>query len=142
MTFSKISGTLQIVVIALGLRVGQAQEKVILDEEIKPIYFESISYPLTARLKHEQGSVVVLGRLDADGKVISADAISGPRDLIQDAVSNAKKWRFKPNSDRMVVIIYEFRIDGLCHSPCPSHFAFKPPNVATITIGEAVLDHQ
>jgi TonB family protein len=106
------------------------------DETIKneDIYVASLTemiYPPSARLARKEGIVVVRVKFDADGKVASAEAISGPKDLITDSLSNAKKWRFHPNSAKSAVIIYEFRIDGLCSAG--SHFIFREPNIATIT---------
>jgi TonB family protein len=117
------------------------QEKAIPDEEIKPVYFEPLNYPLTARITHVQGTVVLMAKIDAKGNVVSADAISGAKSFIPETISNAKKWRFQPNPTGSVVIVYDFRIEGLCQLPCPSHFTFRPPNTATISVGEAVVDH-
>ena len=119
----------------------QAQSSPVTDEEIKPIYFEPMNYPLVARIKHIQGVVVLLAKLDRTGNVTATEAVSGAEALIQDCLTNAKKWRFQPNPHGNVVIIYEFRIEGLCHAPCLSQFSFKPPNEATIRIGEQVVDH-
>lgn len=53
-----------------------AQEPTILDEEIKPLHFVELEYPLSARLAHDQGMVAVRVKLDAKGSVQSAAAIS------------------------------------------------------------------
>ena len=131
---------IQILLLIVGMS-PPAESDAIPNEDIKPIYFAALDYPTVARVKHEQGVVVVLAKLDRDGNIISVEPISGPASLVQDSASNAKKWRFRPNAEGRVVIIYDFRIEGLCQLPCRSHFSFRPPNVATITTGEAVLDH-
>lgn len=103
--------------------------------------FEDIRYPLAARLQHVQGVVVVKVEVDENGIVTSASALSGPRELVAECLANAKKWRFSPKMPGSLPIVYDFRIDGLCNHPCASHFVIHPPNLAVITIGEAVMDH-
>ena len=117
------------------------QELPILDEDVKPLYFETLAYPVMARISRIQGVVVIRVMLSDDGTVVSARPISGPKELIPECLANSKKWRFEPTPDKMAVIIYEFRIDGLCQLPCASQFTFRPPNSARITTGEAVVDH-
>lgn len=119
----------------------RSQEPIIFNESITPLFFETVAYPLTARLRRVQGTVVVRVRLDGDGKVLASAAISGTKSLISDCVENAKKWRFKPNAERAAIVIYRFKIEGLCNLPCPSQFRFEPPNLAIITIGDPVVDH-
>ncbi len=123
---------------AFGL-VGQ--DKPILNEDIGIVRFEVLTYPVVARGTHAEGAVVVRVKVDSDGKVASAIAISGPKLLIPDCVSNAKKWLFKPEKSRDVVIVYIFKFEGLCYSSCPSSFHFSPPNAATITVGEGVVQY-
>jgi TonB family protein len=88
--------------------IAQAQDNVVLDETVKPVYFEALTYPVRARLSHIQGTVVVRATLKSDGSVASARALSGPKLLIDDAVANAGKWRFQPNQDKLVIILYTF----------------------------------
>jgi hypothetical protein len=100
-----------------------------------------MDYPLAARFTHTQGVVVVRARLDGDGKPVSAEALYGTKALVTECVSNAKKWHFRATgTSGSAIIVYEFRIEGLCHSPCPSQFLFKPPNLAVITIGDPVVE--
>ncbi len=47
--------------------------------------------------------------LDDQGKVVQAVALSGNDLLLPDCLVNAKKWRFKPNSMRAAVIVYNLR---------------------------------
>jgi TonB family protein len=128
--------------IALSAGVlGAQDDSVIFNERIHPLYFAPLDYPQVARLRNDQGAVVVRATLDADGNVKSVSALSGPKTLIPDTILNAKKWRFKPSSAREVVIVYIFQVQGLCALPCSSQFTFRPPNVAFITRGEPVIDH-
>lgn len=129
--------------VVAGVAMGSlaAQDSVVLNESIKPVYFEPLVYPLVARLQRVQGAVVLRVTLGEGGKVVAATAISGAKALLVDCVSNAKKWRFQQNAERSAVIVYHFKIEGLCSLPCPSQFRFEPPNLAVITIGEPVVDH-
>jgi TonB family protein len=111
------------------------------DDDIKIVDFEELRYPLSARLAHVQGVVVVRVTLDDRGKVVDSVAISGAKSLITDSVSNAKNWRFRPSAQKAAVIVYQFRIDdGLCHGAASSHFVFRPPNFASITSCESVVE--
>jgi TonB family protein len=118
-----------------------AQDQPILNEDIGIVRFEVLAYPLLARATHAEGAVVVRVKVDSDGKIASATAISGPKALITDCMANAKKWLFRPEKSRDVVIVYIFKFEGLCYSSCPSSFHFSPPNVATITVGEGVVQY-
>lgn len=136
--------SLTFVLTFLASGVGHAYDRaddLVADEDVKPVYFEDIAYPMVARLKHVSGVVVVRLKLDDNGVVVSAEPISGAQALIPGCVTNAKKWRFRPNSTKSVILVYRFAIEGLCNLPCSSHFEFQPPNLAIIRIGEAILDH-
>src|SRR5512138_440496 len=90
-------------------RTSAAQDSVVLDETLKAQYFEELNYPLSARLKHIQGVVVVKVKFDDSGRVVSSVAVSGAKELIPDCLSNAKKWRFQPTPDKTAIIVYQFR---------------------------------
>jgi TonB family protein len=114
----------------------------ILNENINVLYFKPLDYPLVARLKRIQGTVVVRAKITPRGDVAIAQAISGPKELLSEAIENARKWHFRPNKEMIVIIVYHFRrLEGLCELPCPSQFIFEPPNVATVTIGEPIVSH-
>lgn len=117
------------------------EESIIFNENMKLVFFETVVYPLTARLQRVQGTVVVRVTLDNDGRVVTAMAISGAKTLISECVANAKKWRFRPNAEKAAIVIYQFKIEGLCNLPCSSQFRLEPPNMAVITIGEPVVEH-
>lgn len=126
-------------VFALTAIVVHGQDAPIRDEEFKLLRFVPLDYPVAARMKQVQGIVTVRVDLDDDGGVTSARAISGPDALFADSVSNARKWRFQPNASKRAIIIYDYRIEGLCLAPCASQFLVRPPNIATIRIGETVF---
>ncbi len=118
-----------------------AENQTLLDSDVKVVHFETLTYPLAARLAHVDGAVVIRAQLDAQGNVVTTMAISGAKTLIPDCLTNAKKWQFHPNSQNTAVIVYLFKIDGLCNLPCPSDFKFTPPNIVRITMGNPVVDH-
>jgi TonB family protein len=111
----------------------------VLNEDIKPLSFETLEYPLAARLTRVQGVVVVRVTFNEEGRVTESRAVSGPKSLIADCLANSKKWRFQPNSAQTAVIIYQFRIEGLCISGCPSRSTFWPPNLITVVTGDPVV---
>jgi hypothetical protein len=101
---------------------------------VKLVSFEDLAYPGIARVARIQGVVVVKAKLDEKGNVVAASAISGPKPLIADCLSNAKKWKFQPNSHNAAIIVYEFRLDdGACHDDSHSLFRLVHENFASIT---------
>jgi TonB family protein len=53
-------------------------------------------YPPTARQTKVQGVVTVSASIDQNGKVVSANALSGPLLLRQAAVDSVKQWKYSP----------------------------------------------
>ena len=125
----------------MALQEGLEQGPVF-NEVIKPLHVEELAYPRIAWLARVDGVVVVRAKLDREGKVVSSVAISGPKILISSCLSNSLKWKFDPNEQGAVVIIYDFRIEGSCqfNLSCSSQFAFRPPNFATITTGFPIIN--
>lgn len=119
--------------------VVHADERTVENGEISVVDFEELTYPREARLSHIEGAVVIRVKLDAQGTVIRASAVSGAKLLIPPAVSNARKWRFRPSKSGDAVLIYDFRIEGLCHGYTSSQFIFRPPNFSTVTSCDAVV---
>ena len=132
----------RLAIMAAGVAVClMAQDNPVLDETIEPVHFETLTYPLSARLTQKQGTVVVSAKLDSEGSVVAAIAISGDKSLIPNSLANVRKWKFRPNKNKVVIVVYRFKIEGLCNLPCPSLFQFEPPNFVTIRIGVPVVDH-
>jgi Gram-negative bacterial TonB protein C-terminal len=125
----------------LSLMLLHGQDAPVLDETVVPVHVEPLTYPVAARVTRAHGAVVVRVHLDNNGKVVSSAAVSGAKSLIPDCISNAKKWAFRPSESKEVIIVYEFTIKGLCQHPCASQFLFTPPNIATVTIGDPIVDH-
>lgn len=118
-----------------------AQEDTLNDLEVKLESFQDMAYPPIARMTSVQGVVVVRARLDDNGNVESAYAISGNKTLIPDTIANAKKWKFQPNSKKSAVIVYDFRFaDGACHDNTHSLFELVHQNFASITTCSPVIN--
>jgi hypothetical protein len=102
------------------------------DENILVLHFEPLEYPNPEAARHIQGAVVVQLKLDKDGGVAGAAALSGPHDLIVPAINNVKKWVFEPSARRSAIIVYNFIIlDGRCRLNS-SLFVLQGKNLATI----------
>jgi TonB family protein len=118
------------------------QDQPILNEDVGIVDFEPLDYPRAAALARVQGAVVVRVKVDSDGKVVSAAVISGPKMLIDATLSNARTWHFEPKKSRDVLIVYNFKIEGICKEPCGSSFSFSRPNLVTIITAERLLHAQ
>jgi len=114
---------------------AQAQDaRTISDTNIEAVHIEDLSYPALAS-RFTQGVVVVRVKLDKEGKVVDAAALSGSTLLTRASAQNAKKWRFRPNSESAAIVVYDFRIKGSCVPGHPSsQMIFYPPNFVTITV--------
>ena len=103
------------------------------EPEVIVAKYEELAYPKGGRAARIQGVVVVRAKLDDDGNVVEARAVSGKEVFLSDCIANAKKWRFRPNAHKAAVIVYNFRLtDGISKSGC-DHFMLEAPNFATIT---------
>jgi outer membrane biosynthesis protein TonB len=77
------------------------QDQAVTDKgDVNVISFEEMEYPHTAYYAHLQGHVAVRVKLDGQGKVSDAVAISGLPFLTSPCVENVKKWVFKPNASK------------------------------------------
>jgi TonB family protein len=120
--------------------VVSAQRAGASDGEAQLASFEDLVYPAIARVARIQGVVVVRVELDNKGNVVAASAITGPKALVADCVTNAKKWKFKLGPQKVAVIAYDFRLDeGACHDASHSLFLLVHPNFATITACAPVI---
>jgi TonB family protein len=109
-------------------------DPVVYDDEMKIIHFEDVEYPASVREAGIQGTVVVRGTLSSEGAVTDVAAVSGPRALLPAALANAKTWRYAPNRQKRVVIIYQYRLVDRCATDTvPSLSRWYPPNTAVIT---------
>jgi hypothetical protein len=117
--------------------IGRPEESApVLDEAVETLHAEPMIYPLYARVRAIEGVVVIRATVDLEGRVRETQALSGPKGLLSEPVENIKKWRFAQPGHSPVVVVYWFRIRGLCEPPCHTGFEFYPPNLAVITIGK------
>src|SRR5579872_6034819 len=86
--------------------VRAQQNGVTKDNDVVVTQFKDLDYPAIARSTHTQGAAVVEAKLDDQGGVIDAVALSGPSRLTPAALGNVKLWRFRPNASKSVVIVY------------------------------------
>jgi TonB family protein len=121
--------------------VQAEQDITVHDKDMTVSDFVDIGYPPLARQTRTQGVVVVRAQLDKDGRVTDVVAISGSELLAPASVENAKKWRFHPNAQRAVVIVYNFRMPfAACKSDSIHSFSMlQAPNFVTVTGCETSL---
>jgi TonB family protein len=126
--------SLLLVLLVIGpLALVWAQQDVpISDDEMTLVSFANLEYPKLASQALIQGIVIIRAKLSDKGSVIDATALSGADALIPACLENARKWRFRPNPKKSVVIVYKFKVSGALRPGC-SHFMVEPPNFATIT---------
>jgi TonB family protein len=65
--------------------------------EPKLISSARLVYPAAARQSHVEGSVTVSANIDENGKVVGAQALSGPMLLRQAAVDSVTQWKYSPS---------------------------------------------
>jgi TonB family protein len=136
MSQAKILIAICLLVLAANSSLAQ-EEQAVNDEDISVSSFEEMYYPALAHAAHREGAVVLQIKMDADGNVASARAISGSKMLIPDSLANVRKWRFHPNSSKTAVVIYEFHlVEGRCDGGRKGLFVLREPNIATITTCE------
>ena len=102
------------------------------DDRVK---FRGDWVPALGTTNATQGIVVVQVRLEKDGNVADALALSGSELLTAPSVANARKWRFQPTTKRTAIIVYNFRMPSVvCNSKTAASFSvLQPPNFVTIT---------
>lgn len=116
----------------------QARSKTISGDQISVLHFERQTYPLYAKLRSISGVVILKAAIDSAGLVSAVTVLQGPEALRSDAAKNLKRWRFARPRQRDALVVYWFRISGLCEPPCESNYEFYPPNLAVISVGSQV----
>lgn len=116
---------------------GQDSATSVADNPI--LAFAPLDYPLGAKLKQEEGVVVLAVKSDSKGSVVDARTLFGKQSLAASCIENAKKWRLKGGIS--TILVYWFRVEGLCQLPCASQFIFYPPNISVIRTGVPTIDH-
>jgi TonB-like protein len=112
---------------------GPQRDQSIADRgDVNVVSFQEMEYPHLPYYTHLQGVVAVRVKLDEQGKVLDAVAISGLPLLAAASVENVKKWLFEPNATKAALIIYNYKIlDGRCNHDS-SLFILQGANVATV----------
>jgi TonB family protein len=111
----------------------ETQTSRISDSEIRVISYEAMNYPPLALQTRVQGVVVVLLKLDKEGRVVEASALSGSDLLVDSCLTDAKKWKFQPNAKQKVIIVFNFRLSYSfgCESKS-SLFTLDYPNLVNV----------
>jgi TonB family protein len=117
---------------------NQATSTAASSKQIIVLHFERQVYPLYARLRAISGVVILKASIDSAGLVDRVAVLQGPEALREDAAKNLKRWRFAQPRQADVLVVYWFRISGLCEPPCESNYEFFPPNLAIISVGSEV----
>jgi outer membrane biosynthesis protein TonB len=134
MALASIVAASGLLMVANSYRISSAPDSVIYDKDMRVIDREDLRYPPVAHTANIEGVVVIREDLDDHGKVIEALPISGAESLIPGALANAKKWSFEPNSKKTAILVYDFRIEGICHDNTESgQSIYHPPNFITVT---------
>jgi hypothetical protein len=124
--------------VAPGANQYPSDDDPVLNENVEALHFERMAYPIGAKTTHVEGAVVLRASVDAQGRVSGAAPLSGPRALVNETEENLKKWTFSRPRGAKVIIVYWFRLRGLCELPCPSGFEFYPPNLVVVTAGNPI----
>jgi TonB family protein len=125
---------LTILALATVCYAQEKQRSKISDSEIQVVTYQGMNYPPLALQTRVQGVVVVLLKLNNEGDVIDASALSGSDLLVDTCLADAKKWKFKPNVNHEVIIVYNFRLSYAfgCESKS-SLFILDAPNFVNVT---------
>jgi TonB family protein len=124
--------------IALALVSALAQQSAgpgggIQDVLRTPRKFVDLTYPPEALAARVSGFVVLELAVDDQGRVASAQVLTGAPLLAGPAAANAREWTFEPQAGR-IVLVYRFDIDhGLCNADTRSLFRLRSRTLATIT---------
>jgi TonB family protein len=117
---------------AVAQKTAPTLDGAVLDRDIQVLDFVELAYPFSAKTRPE-GVVVLRAGLDQQGGVSDARVMFGDEILATAALSNIRHWRFKMNSEKAVVLVYNFRlVKGKCQTPS-SFFTFQRPNLIRIS---------
>jgi TonB family protein len=88
-------------------------------------------YPPLPRAARIQGTVEVRCTVDSNGRVASAEVLSGPGELREPARRNALQWKFQPASKdpgNFITLNYVFLLEGELQDRKNTTFVFELPN--------------
>jgi hypothetical protein len=99
----------------------------------RPPTFVDLSYPAEALAARVAGTVVVRVTTDPSGRVVEAEALSGPAALRPGVVANIRQWTLAAGQ-RTDTLVYRFEIEhGACNDDSRSLFRLVQPNLAVVT---------
>jgi len=99
----------------------------------RPPVFVDLVYPAEALAARVTGMIVVRATTDTAGRVVEAEALSGPAALRPAVVANLRQWKLAPGQ-RTDIMVYRFEIDyGACNDDSRSLFRLMQPNFAVVT---------
>ena len=78
-----------IFVLCLSSQEGRAQDRTAV-RKVAPVY------PVTAKLMHISGNVIVVATIDATGNVVKTESDSPYKLLVGAALDAVKQWKFAP----------------------------------------------
>ncbi len=128
---NRLSAILMLLNAVLVINSASAQNRIVGNRDMKVASFEELTYPVLGVTARIEGLVVVQVKLDDDGKVVDAVALSGNDILVPDALTNVKKWHFYRSTQKTVVVVYDFTLEDECYKP--DSFTLKPNNLVVIT---------
>ena len=99
---------------------------------VGPDVFVDLTYPADALAARIEGAVVVRVTTDGSGRVIEAEALTGPAVLAPAVLDNVKQWTVT-RGVRTTIIVYRFQINrGRCNDR-RSLFRLVEPNLAVVS---------
>src|SRR5260370_162857 len=125
-----ITTVLSVGLLVICPSVSAQPNETVKDKDIHVTHYEEMNYPALGRTARVDGVVVVQVKLDSEGRVEDADAISGNDVLVPDTLANVKKWRFPPNAQKTAVVVYNFTLEGGCYQP--DTFTLEGRNLAVV----------
>jgi TonB family protein len=84
------AGVLGCVIAPKRLRISRTVMENRLLSRVEPVY------PPEAQAEHIEGMVVLRINIDKDGKVYTADSVSGPPSLVPASIEAVKQWKYQP----------------------------------------------
>lgn len=117
---------------AVAQKKGPTLDGAVVDRDIQVLDFAELAYPFSAQTQPE-GTVVLRAGLDKQGGVSDVRVMFGNEILATAALSNVRRWHFKMNPEKAVVLVYDFRlVKGKCQT-ASSFFTLQRPNLVRIS---------
>lgn len=100
----------------------------------QPLRVRAMAYPRLAQLAGIEGDILVVCKVDSNGKVTDVRVRSGHRGLISAVSANVRSWTFKPAAgEREYELLFRFRLRGDCRGDvCLEEFWFQYPDLVEV----------